>query len=263
MTGFWSACPAGADQLSDCNRANDGTPTPGSPTNQLRARILHLTVTLTFDGVVNFDSDYTNAPTNVTILAPTGTSHAWISATYATGDIVALGWTLTATYEFERHYHEGDNSLNTADNSYATGTVEMGEYIQGPVTLGIRYYPVLPRWAFVNDWHNSVMMAYANDYRPDINGAAGDCVVNGPCLVINGLAGTNNDKVSILALAGEHIWGAGDVNPVVAVDGSLENEVGDVFNAENSDLDNVFDIRTLQNTATPGDAQLDKILVIE
>ena len=263
VTGFWTVCPSGADELSDCNRDNVGNPTPGSPTNGLMARILHLTVTLDFDGVVNFDADYSTAPTIAPIVAATNTSHAWITATYATGAIVAVGWTLSATYEFERHYHDGDSSLDVNNNTYATGTVEMDDFVQGPVVLGMRYYPVLPRWVFTNNWHNSLMMAYANDYRPDVNGAAGDCAVNAPCLVINGLAGTNNDKVSILALAGEHIWVDGDVNPAVAIDGSFENEVGDVFNNENSDLDNVFDIRTLENTAAPGDARLDKILVIE
>ena len=88
VTGFWTACPAGADQLSDCNRDSSGNPTPGV-TNKLKARILHLTVTLTFDGVVNFDSDYSNAPTRGPIVAADGTSHAWITATYATDDIVA------------------------------------------------------------------------------------------------------------------------------------------------------------------------------
>jgi hypothetical protein len=106
------------------------------------------------------------------------------------------------------------------------------------------------------------MMAYADDYRPDANGAAGDCVTNAPCLQINGLAGTNNDKVSVLILAGEHDWVDGDLNPAVAADGSFVDEVGDVFNIENSNLDNIFDIRTVESTGAPGDRHLDKILVI-
>jgi len=261
-TGFWSICPAGGNDLIDCSRASDGTPTPGVA-NGLKARILHLTVTLTFDGVFDFETDYSTAPAIGAVVAATNTSHAWISATYATANINSIGWTLSATYESEQHYHANDTSLEVSNNTYATGTVEMDEYIQGPVTLGMRYYPVLPGWAFDNDWHNSIMMGYANDYRPDANGAAGDCAVNAPCLQILGLPGTNNDEVSILVLAGEHIWADGDTVPFVAVDGNFDNEVGDVFNIENSDLDNVFDIRTLQNTAAPGDAQLDKILVIE
>ena len=49
----------------------------------------------------------------------------------------------------------------------------------------------------------------------------------------------------------------------MAVDGGFDTELGDVVDIGNSDLDNVCDIRTLEDTAGPGDAQLDKILVIE
>jgi hypothetical protein len=138
----------------------------------------------------------------------------------------------------------------------------MVNFGNGPLSLEMRFYPELPDWVFDNDWHNSVMMAYADDYRPDANGAAGDCGANPPCLQIIGLAGTNNDKVSILALAGERNWVDGDLIPLVAADGSFENEVGDVFNLENSNLDNIFNIRTVEDTGAPGDTRLDKILVI-
>jgi len=63
-------------------------------------------------------------------------------------------------------------------------------------------------------------------------------------------------------LAGEHNWVDGDIFPPIAADGSLDNEVGDVFNIENSNLDNIFDIRTVEDTGAPGDTRLDKILVI-
>jgi hypothetical protein len=43
-------------------------------------------------------------------------------------------------------------------------------------------------------------MAIAEDYKPDGNNA--DCTVNG-CLVVNNLGGVNNDKVSLLVIAGE------------------------------------------------------------
>jgi len=126
--------------------------------------------------------------------------------------------------------------------------------------LGLRYYPELPKWVIDNGWQDSIMMAYANDYRPDILGA--NCGANPPCLQVIGLAGTNNDEVSLLVLAGEHNWVDGDLNPLVAADGFLDDEVGDVFNLQNSNLDNIFDIRTVEDTGAPGDTRLDKILVI-
>ena len=209
-----------------------------------------MTITLDLAGVVNFDMDYTdpNTPVISPPVAATATSHATITGTYAGADII-IRPSLTATWERAEHYHEGDTTI-VADSSGTWDAADMDNFGNGPLSLEIRFYPELPGWVFDNDWHNSVMMAYADDYRPDANGAAGDCVTNAPCLQINGLAGTNNDKVSVLILAGEHDW----------VD---VNDPSDVFNIENSNSDSVFDIRTVDGTVTPGeDFQLDKILVI-
>ncbi len=258
FNGGWLVCANGADTLSDCNRDSAGNATTGA--NNIRLDIIHATITLDLSGVVNFDMDYTPAPA-IVVAAATGTSHASITGTYAGANIISRP-SLTATWERDQHYHEGESAL-VAGSSGTWNAAEMDNFASGPLSLELRFYPELPGWVFDNGWHDSVMMAYANDYRPDVNGAAGDCVTNPPCLQINGLGGINNDKVSILVIAGEHGWVDGDVDPVVAADGSFANDVGDVFNIENSDLDNILDMRTVEDTAAPGDAQLDKILIIE
>jgi len=259
-TGVWTMCPAGADELSDCNRDSAGNPTPGV-LNDRDSEILRVVLELDFNAVVNFDTDYTIDPVISIPLAADGTRHATITATFAGADIILTSLPLSARYEYDQHYHVGDTTMDPTDSDYTTGTLDLVDLIPGTLALSMRYYPELPDWAFDNGWHDSIMMAYANDYRPDVV-LGGNCGANPPCLQIIGLAGANNDKVSLLALAGEHNWVDGDLIPAVAADGSFVDEIDDVFNIENSNLDNIFDIRTVEDTGAPGDTRLDKILVI-
>jgi hypothetical protein len=273
-TGFYTACGDDGDgipELSDCHRDDLATPTPGSASTVMKLFILHIRVTLGWaatPGPVNFDMDYTTPPV-IEITPATSTSHATIWATFPAADVIngtMPALTGTATYEECPHYHLGFTpaEFNSSDcGGFRAGTVDLVDFSVNELTLGIRFYPELPDWVFDNEWHDSVMLAYANDYRPDVNGTAGDCVTNPPCLQINGLGGINNDKVSILVIAGEHGWVDGDISPVVAADGSFANDVGDVFNLEDSDLDSIFDFRTVEDTTAPGDTLRDKILVIE
>jgi hypothetical protein len=120
----------------------------------------------------------------------------------------------------------------------------------------MRYFPELPGWAFTynnpdwpkgNDWHNSIMMAYADDYRPDT--LTGPCTVVGlDCLDIANTGGIQNDKVSLLVIAGQHDWVDDDAD-------GMADEIGDVFDLENEDLDPSFDARAVGGN--------DHLLVIE
>ena len=112
--------------------------------------------------------------------------------------------------------------------------------------MTLRYYPELPDWAFSDGWHDSILMAYAGAYQP--GGGGGPCTAGTDCLQINNFAGTGNDKISLLTIAGQHDWND---------DGAagLADDVGDVFDAENDDLDDTFDAR-----AAAGN---DEILVID
>ena len=127
-----------------------------------------------------------------------------------------------------------------------SGTLEFSSFVGPTLQLGLRYYPQLPDWVVDNGWHNAVMMAYADDYRPD--GAGGPCTVGTNCLVIDKFTGARNNKVSLLVIAGEHDWAdeGGD---------GMINDVGDVFDVGNDDLDSTFDVRAADGN--------DKILVID
>jgi hypothetical protein len=91
-----------------------------------------------------------------------------------------------------------------------------------------------------------MQMAYALKYRPDQIPA--NCTAGVDCLQINKLGGINNDKISLLAIAGEHDW-------LDEAADNFANDLLDVFDVENENMDTVFDVRA--------DNGNDKILVID
>jgi hypothetical protein len=118
---------------------------------------------------------------------------------------------------------------------------------------------------FANDWHESIQLAYADAYRPDELGTPANCIVGTDCIDLIGLAGIKDNKRAVLILAGEHDWFDGDTSPqfpLEGFDGDFGDELDDVFNLENSDLDNVFDIRTVDVVGV-GDSERDKFLIVE
>lgn len=238
-TGIWTICPAGGDSQSDCNRDAAGNPTPGSPNNLAAIEALRVIAEVDFPvGVpVEFDMDYNNAPTVTAVSAANGTGHARIQGLYLGADVINVPVTLS--YEIDRNYL-------AAFNIQETGTLIVSDLSSGNLTLGLRYYPELPAWVFDNGWHDSMQMAYALNYRPDQ--APANCSPGTDCLQIDKLGGINDDKISLLAIAGEHDWldeGADN----------FANDLSDVFDVENDNIDTIFDIRA--------DNGNDKILVID
>lgn len=264
-TGVWTICPDdgnGISELSDCNRDLLGNPTPGSANNLAGVEALRVIAQVDFPvGVaVNFDTVY-----GVTAVAPPvitatstadGASHATIQGVYLGADMVNLPVTLS--YELDRHYLALFNNLET-------GSVVASDLNLNNVTLGLRYYPELPGWVFTNNWHRSVQMAYAQPYRPDQIGPALNCTAGIDCLVFDGAINATNNKKALLVIAGEHDMVDGDIapQPVDAPNLTLANELDDIFNPENSDADIFYDGRTVQDPLALGDAELDKILVID
>jgi hypothetical protein len=214
-TGTFTACDAGANEVSDCSRTGsvgNYSYIAGSP-NDLKARILHMTVDLTFSGTVNFDVDYATPPT-ITITPPTANSHARIRARFPAASVTAVGGVLNADYEFERHWHETEDEKdwpNTGDNSYSWGTVDMSGFSHGDLELEMTYFPELPQWTYDNEWHNAIRMAYAPDYAPGVLPPGCDPVPlslggDDDCLKINPDVGGPRNIKSLLVLAGEHDW---------------------------------------------------------
>jgi len=242
-TGDWTLCLAGADELSDCNRDDDGDPKPGG-SNDEDSIILRAWLRVDFDpavmgGVVNFDTNYTVAPTIDPPVAATGTDHALITGTFAPANIIVNSLPKSVAYEIDYFYLDGQSDFNNFEDG--TLTVADFGFVPGPLALGLRYYPELPNWAFDNGWHDSIMMAYATDYRPDT--PTNPCSEGTDCIQINNISGNNDDKISILVIAGQHDWNDDGL-------AGLADDIDDVFDAENDDLDDLFDVRAANGNDT-------------
>jgi hypothetical protein len=88
------------------------------------------------------------------------------------------------------------------------------------------YYPPLPLWVRHNNWNDSILMAYADDYKP---GGDNDCLLPGnTCLtVVDDYPGSSNANRSLLL-------GAGSIPAVPA-------DLLTIFDDENSTpLDTIF-----------------------
>ena len=248
-SGYWTACPAGADTLADCSRNSSGNPAPGT-TNDYRTRILHMTITIEFDGTEDFVFDYSSPLPNPVITPADGSGHAIITQTYPAANIISFPGTITATYEYERHWHPGESSLETSNNTYATGTVDLSSATIRSLKLGMRYYPELPRWAFDNGWHNSIRMAYALEYQPP---GTGPCNVGSSCLQLDDAPGAPRNVAALLVIGGSHEWEDGNAAASIAPNGRFRDELLDVFDNGNHNNNPTFYRRR-------GD---DKLLVIE
>ncbi|MCZ6723816.1 MAG: hypothetical protein O6938_07805, partial [Gammaproteobacteria bacterium] len=166
-----------------------------------------------------------NPPVIAPPVAATATSHATITGTYAGADIITRP-ALTATWERDDHFHETETAFVIESNG-TWNAAEMDNFGNGPLSLAMRFYPELPAWVFYNGWHDSVMMAYAQDYRPDT--PAVPCTEGTDCIQINSQAGNNDNKISILLLAGQHNWDDDTDNDFV-------NDLPTIFDAENADI---------------------------
>ena len=231
-TGIWSLCPAGADQLSDCNRDWAGNPNPGG-SNDTASRVLRVGIRIDLTAAWSTDLDYNTAPA-LSYSPANATEHARIQAAFLDANVVTFPGILF--YERDDYYLANFNNL-TVEQQPIQSSASLGDITSpsGTITLGLRYYPELPVWAksSENDWHNSIQMAYAAAYQP---GSAATCTAGVDCIQINNMGGINDNKISILTLAGSSLISdeGGD---------QFTNDLGDIFDVENDDLDSIFDIR--------------------
>ena len=228
-------CPAGGDELSDCNRDASGAATPGSASN-LRAAIVRR-VTMEFNSIAGSDTlDFDDMlvapdcslPDNC--LSASAGRHAFISASY--DETVFNFFVDKVSYEQDDFYLNSFDVTDSGDLSFSGGA--------GSMRVGIRYYPVLPAWAKTNNWHQSVLMAYAQPYLP---GGTGPCIAGTDCLQITSSILPGNDKISLLTIAGS--------TNIDDDDGDFTNDLSEIFDPGNDDLDDTFDVR-----APGGDDQI-------
>ncbi len=232
-------CPAGGDELDDCNRDASGNPTPGSANNHKAAIIRKITMEFkSIDGSDTLDlndmlPDTTDCTQPDNCLPADGGRHAFISASY--GADVFNNVVDKVSYEEDNFYMNSFDVTDDGEMSFADGA--------GSIRMGVRYYPVLPAWAKTNNWHQSVLMSYAQPYRPDV---VGTCVAGVDCLQILNSATPINNKISLITIAGS--------TNIDDDDGNFTNDLSEIFDPGNDDLDDTFDVRV------PGGD--DKILVV-
>jgi hypothetical protein len=228
----WLEClPVVTGTELDCNQALAalGVPDSSIVPNEVETRVVRVTYTNNlvaaapfiqpFAGSDGFDPQY---------LVPTAGAHARVTLEYAEAIPDAIG----VDYDYEESY--------LAAWTPVSGSVNY--------SLGVTYYPELPDWARTNLWHDSVMMAYAEQFGP---GGTATCtpedgniltLATDDCLVMTNLGGTNNDITALLVLAGEHDFLDGDdlnddgdyvdLNEVLP-DGDFSNDLYDIFETEN------------------------------
>ena len=221
MDGVWELCPVvGTPDEEDCNQDTSGNFIGGSESD-VWLQVRRLTVTL--NSVENpFEFQNTDLmATGANYTPPNTTTHAYIFRDYNNNS----GY-LSVLQEFDQDFRDSFDIQSTGNLTFDGAD---------RLTVGIIYYPELPEWAIDDEWHHSVQLAIAEDYKPDGNNA--DCTVNG-CLVVNNLAGMNNDKVSLLVIAGE-------IDDLTTDDGApgLFDDLAAQFEPENDMSNLVYDRR--------------------
>lgn len=117
------------------------------------------------------------------------------------------------------------------------------------ITVGLRYYPELPRWTWRNRWHDMVQVAYSSALQP---GGDGTCSAGfDDCLTLQGFPGVvNNDKIALLVLSGNEndldILNTALIDGAVGLVGApdyLADDLAAIFEGENSTPDLIFDQR--------------------
>lgn len=243
----WKLCPAGGDDLTDCNRDALGVFTPGLP-NLFASKVREVTLSINIGANFQIGLDYAVAPT-LSYIDPDAALHAEIRAQF-TGDRIS-GANISLLYDQDDFYF---NSFDPDDILEGQEDIDILN-AAALVTLGGRYYPELPRWALDNDWHNSIQMAYAAAFQPGV--ATLDCVPATDCLTVNNIGGITDDKRALLVLASEHDLLDDDDNavPIPAAAGYTD-ELDDIFDAVNNyDVSSdIFDAWSLNGN--------DKVLVI-
>jgi len=228
VDGIWEICPFVTGTEDDCNQDTSGNFIGGTDSD-VWLQVKRLTVT--FDSLgsnpfrfpFNDLQPFTVAPPNPGYTAATVGEQAYIRAEYNN-----ISNYLTVNYDYDADFQD-------SFDIQSSGGLDK-------LFVELIYYPELPDWALTNDWHSSIQMAVAQDYQP---GGGGDCTVLG-CLVVNNLAGINNNKVSLLAIAGEHDDGVDDGAA------NFEDDLHALFEPENDTSNITYDKR----------AGNDKILVL-
>ena len=244
----WQVCGNAANLITDCYRDGSGTLTPGATSNDTASSILKVYIDLDFSAGISFTLNYaTGNLVNTSYINPTATTHAEIIQEFLPNSVTLFAGTFNyETYDLAvgtaPPSSTGSSSRQFNDDSNMGGIIT--NQVRSNIKIGLRYYPEIPRWASKsgNNWKDSVLMAISTAYMP---GGGGSCTSLN-CLVVNDLAGINNNIASLLTIAGSG----------VLENNGLPDYIDDlitIFESENIGPDNIFSQRA-------GD---DKVLVLQ
>jgi hypothetical protein len=238
----WILC---GNDLTDC------------PQGSTESSVLRVKFTFDFNPGDIISFDMVSDPISMVRTAATSTTHAQIKATFSS---IPAAMPVTIEYEYDQHYkpYNGDTVSNPDQALIGSGSQDISDFAFGPFTLEVRYYPELPAWAWDNEWHNSILMAYSSAFQP---GGGLNCtppplptppplqpILSGPdyCLpLINSGGITNNtaalspvNAAAILVLSGADEDGDGDDrlvdNGQAPITNYFSDDLGDIFEVENS-----------------------------
>ena len=220
----WEVCPASivVPIETDCAMNPAGTafvPFTGW-INHADVKIRVVTMDFVLDAEFVHEFLYTAIPATVPIYTPAdAVNNARFNKDLGSSvSELSVGITSDATDPikfidaFSVTYCEQDNDVVNDFNTVLTGNPNAGTaWCTAPVLafsnptllqldIEADYYPELPIWVKLNNWNDSILMAYSDDHKP---GDTADCAANPPCLTVDhSFDGTSTDDVSILVAAG-------------------------------------------------------------
>ena len=216
----WEVCPVNFGDERDCARNGAAfVPfTSWAVHDDIKIRIVTMDFVLDEEFVLEFD--YTAIPATVPTYTPAdAVNNARFTQNLGSSvSELSAGVTSDATDNikfidaFSVSYCEQDNDVTNAYNAFYNSTDDTGTaWCTAPILdysnptmlqldIEADYYPELPLWVKLNNWNDSILMAYSDDHKP---GDTADCAANPPCLTVDhSFDGISTDDVSILVAAG-------------------------------------------------------------
>ncbi len=222
----WTACPGGADVLSDCDRDALGVFTWPVVGNLYTTRVIRVRIDLELDDI---ELDYDSGPGISFTAANAVPQHAVIQAIFTSDKISEIGKFERRLFSYETGSTETD--IEDSDQDFHIDS-DLGSVPTGSLTnisttnyiIRMRYYPELPGWAHSgeDDWHNSILMAIAPNFQP--GGTPG-----APFLTVSDSNTITGNTQSLLVNAGIEFNGTDDTT-------GYANSLATYFDSANADL---------------------------
>ena len=238
--GGWEVCPVNYGDERDCARTGGAFAATfaGWPAHDdIKIRIVTLQFDLDAEFVLEFD--YTTLPATVPVFTPADAANnarfnkdlgSSVSEMTVEGMIPASTDDIEFIDAISVLVCEQDNGVSGEFNipsspttacptclpdggsALCTPTLETSAPLITQLNIEADYYPEFPLWVKLNNWNDSLLLAYANDYQPGSLSLPPDCGITPPCLtVIDDYPGPTDNNASLLVSAGRVPTNPGDL----------------------------------------------------